>query len=79
MLQILAKGIQKTTSLVAAGKAVEDGRAGTLLGLALDDVEHVLPDLAGLLAGVDALPDADLLVVVDDGGGLLVVGAEALL
>ena len=68
----------KTMGLVAAGKAVEDGRAGTL-GLALDDVEHVLPDLAGLLAGVDALPDAGLLVVVDNGGGLLVVGAEALL
>ena len=45
----------------------------------VDNLEHVLPYLAGLLAGVNALPDASLAVVVDDGGGLLVVGGETLL
>lgn len=58
-----------------ASKLAED-RA---LGLGIKDVEQALPDLTGVLAGVDALPDAGLLVVVDYRGGLGVVGHEALL
>lgn len=50
-----------------------------VLVLALDDGQHLLPDLTGLLASINALPDAALLVVVDDGRGLLVVGNETLL
>jgi hypothetical protein len=60
-----------------ASKLAEDGTAALLV--AVKDVEQALPDLAGLLAGVDALPDASVLVVADDGGGLGVVGGEALL
>jgi hypothetical protein len=47
--------------------------------LAVDNLQHVLPHLAGLLAGIDALPDTGGAVVVDDRGGLLVVGVQALL
>lgn len=46
---------------------------------ALEDVEHILPHLARLLAGVNALPDTGFTVVLDDGGSLLVVGAKTLL
>jgi len=44
----------------------------------LKDVQHALPDLAGLLRGVDLLPDAGVAVVVNDGAGLLVVGTKTL-
>lgn len=45
----------------------------------LEDIEHGLPDLAGLLAGVNAGPDAGLLVVTGDGSSLLVVSSKTLL
>lgn len=63
------------------GELAEDGAASLAsLGLvAVKDGEQALPDLAGLLGGVNGLPDARLLVVVDHRGGLLVVGLEALL
>jgi hypothetical protein len=48
------------------------------LGVLLEDVKHALPDLTGLLRGVNLLPDAGVAVVVNDGAGLLVVGTEAL-
>jgi hypothetical protein len=46
--------------------------------LALEDLVQALPNDAGGLGGVDGRPDALLLVVVDDGPGLLVEGGEAL-
>lgn len=49
------------------------------LALGLEDLQHVLPYLARLLGGIDALPDAGLLVVADHGGRLGVVGCKALL
>lgn len=49
------------------------------LGLVtLKDGEQRLPHLGGLLAGVNGLPDARVLVVADDGRRLLVVGLETL-
>lgn len=58
----------------------QDTRPGaSSLGLvAIKDGQQRLPDLAGLLAGVNGLPDAGVLVVADDGRRLLVVGLEAL-
>lgn len=50
-----------------------------LVLVAVEDGQQALPNLAGLLAGVDGLPDARLLVVAHDRGSLLVVGGEALL
>jgi hypothetical protein len=48
-------------------------------GAGLDNLQHVLPYLAGLLAGINALPDASIPVIVDDGASLGMVGAETLL
>jgi hypothetical protein len=45
----------------------------------LKDAQDVLPHSSGLLAGVNASPDLGLLVVVDDGRGLVVVGSQTLL
>ena len=59
------------------GQEAAAGGVGLVL-VAVEDGEQALPDLAGLLAGVDRLPDARLLVVADDRGRLLVVGIEAL-
>lgn len=50
----------------------QDARAG------LENTEKTLPDLTGLLASVDTAPDAGLLVVVDNGGGLGMVGGQSL-
>jgi hypothetical protein len=50
-----------------------------LLLLLLKDLEQVLPHPTGVLGSVHTAPDALLLVVVDDGSGLLVVGSQALL
>lgn len=47
--------------------------AGCRLVLA-ENTEQALPDDTRLLAGVNSLPDAGLLVVVDNWAGLLVVG-----
>lgn len=47
--------------------------------LLIENTEEALPDGARFLAGIDTLPDAGLLVVVDDRAGLLVVGRESLL
>ena len=54
-------------------------RVGSLGLVAVKDGEQALPDLAGLLAGINSLPDAGVLVVANDGGGLLVVGRKTLL
>lgn len=68
------------TTLVSSKLAQDAGAAGGGLGLvAVEDGQQALPHLAGLLARVDSLPDACLLVVANHGGGLLVVGVEALL
>lgn len=73
-----------TTPLRAASssKLAEDSAPSSRLRLglvAVEDGEQRLPDLAGLLAGVDARPDARVLVVTHDGGRLFVVGGQALL
>lgn len=47
-------------------------------GPGLKDTEKTLPDLAGFLAGVDTAPDTGLLVVVDNRGGLGMVGDQSL-
>lgn len=62
-------------------KLGEDTGAGmrSLVLISIKDGQEALPDLAGLLRGVDGLPDAGLAVVVHNGGGLLVVGVETLL
>ena len=44
----------------------------------VENAEQALPHLAGLLAGVNAAPDAGLLVVLAHGGGLSVVGGQTL-
>lgn len=44
----------------------------------MEDTQQALPDLARLLAGVNAAPDAGLLVIIANRGGLGVVGSEAL-
>lgn len=69
----------EVASLVLGGDAAEDAGGVTTLALGVEDLEHVLPDLAGLLGGVETLPDTGLLVVADDGSRLGVVGSEALL
>lgn len=48
-----------------------------LLGL-VEDTENALPNLTGLLAGINTTPDTSLLVVGADGGGLGVVGGKTL-
>lgn len=48
-------------------------------GAGLENTEKTLPDLAGFLASVDAAPDTSLLVVVDNRGGLGMVGGQSLL
>lgn len=72
-----------TIALLRAGSSelTKDTIAGVLgLGLVtVEDGKQRLPDLAGLLAGVDGLPDARVLIVAHHGGSLLVVGGEALL
>lgn len=66
--------------LTTSDPAQDAGAAALgLVLVAVEDGQQALPDLAGLLAGVDGLPDARLLVVAHDGGGLLVVGGQALL
>lgn len=68
------------TSLTTSDPAQDAGAAALgLVLVAVEDGQQALPDLAGLLAGVDGLPDARLLVVAHDGGSLLVVGGKALL
>lgn len=64
-----------------AGKLAQDARTarGSLGLVAVKDGQQRLPHLARFLAGVDGLPDARLLVVAHNGGGLLVVGRQALL
>jgi hypothetical protein len=55
------------------------GRGGDVAVAALlEDAQDVLPHSSGLLAGVDASPDVGLLVVGDDGRGLVVVGGQTL-
>ena len=46
--------------------------------LLAEDSKNALPDLTRLLAGINATPDTGLLVVVDNGGGLGVVGSQTL-
>jgi len=46
--------------------------------LLLENTEQALPHLTGLLAGVDAAPDAGLLVVLRHRSGLSVVGGQTL-
>lgn len=72
--------LRRPPRLVLQADLVEQAaRPAAYRSLVIDNLEQALPDLARLLAGVDGLPDARLLVVGDDGGGLGVVGAEALL
>lgn len=47
--------------------------------LAVENLKQALPDLAGLLAGIDWLPNTGLLVVVDNRCGLGVICRKALL
>ena len=47
--------------------------------LSFEDVQQTLPDLTRFLARVDALPDAGVLVVADNGDRLDVVGGQSLL
>lgn len=51
----------------------------TNLLLPIKNLKQALPHLARLLARINGLPDARLLVVRHDGGGLAVVSGEALL
>lgn len=44
----------------------------------MENTQNALPDLARLLAGINTAPDAGLLVVLANGGGLGVVGSETL-
>lgn len=63
-----------------ASLAAVPGASNSLqASLLVEDLEHRLPHLTRFLAGVEAAPDTCLLVVADDGLGLLVVGDEALL
>lgn len=65
---------------LVTGQLAQDTRARLGLGgIAVKDGEKRVPHLAGLLASVNGLPDARLLVVVHNGGSLLVVGLKALL
>jgi len=65
-----------------AGRELAEDTTASRAGLGLVAVKNgqqALPHLAGLLAGVDSLPDARLLVVADDRSSLLVVGSKTLL
>lgn len=46
--------------------------------LLAEDTQDALPDLTGLLAGVNATPDTGLLVVINHRGGLGMVGSQTL-
>lgn len=46
--------------------------------LLAEDSKNALPDLARLLASINAAPDTGLLVVLDNGGGLGVVSRQTL-
>jgi hypothetical protein len=46
--------------------------------LLAEDSKNALPDLARLLAGINAAPDTGLLIVLDNRGGLGVVGSQTL-
>jgi len=45
----------------------------------VEDSEKALPHLARFLAGINTSPNASVLVIITDGGGLCVVGRETLL
>lgn len=75
--------VSRLISLRALGSvsdlAQDTGTSVAGLGLVtIEDGKQGLPDLTGLLAGVNGLPDAGVLVVADDGRRLLVVGLETL-
>ena len=70
---------QSCSDLVLEANLAQQAARSTARIALFEDTEQALPDSARLLAGVDALPDASLLVVVDDRTGLVVVGSQALL
>lgn len=74
-------GVAARAAVLTTSNPAQDAGAAALglVLVAVEDGEQALPHLAGLLAGVDSLPDARLLVVAHDGAGLLVVGGETLL
>jgi len=43
-----------------------------------EDLSEVVPDNSGRLSSVDGMPEAEFLIILDDGAGLLVEGGEAL-
>lgn len=49
------------------------------LGGSGEDLGNASPDELGALSSVDGSPDSSLLVVLDDGAGLVVVSSETLL
>lgn len=72
--------IAPLNSLVLEANLVQQATSpASNVGLVVEDLKQALPDLTRLLAGIDGLPDAGLLVVVDDGRGLSVICHKALL
>lgn len=69
---------KKIIHLVLESNLGQQACSATRLAL-LEYTEETLPDSAGFLAGVNALPDASLLVVVNNRTGLVVVGRQSLL
>jgi len=74
-----AVGFFCPSRLVRASDAAQDRRTVTLALPSLHNLQHVLPHLSRLLAGIQALPDAGLLVVMHNRRGLLVIDSQALL
>lgn len=65
--------------IIKRSKTTEREKEGGHLGDLAEDGEHAGPDQLLILGSVDLGPETLLLVVIDDGNGLLVVGDETLL
>lgn len=72
--------VRSKISLLLETNLLEKAARGGDVAVAalLEDAQDVLPHSSGLLAGINTSPDVGLLVVVDDGGGLVVVGGQTL-
>jgi len=79
-MQILAAAsITVLVDSVPCDPAEETTALGLSCLLRLKNSQEALPDLTGLLACIDALPDASLLVISNDWGGLLMISDQSLL
>jgi hypothetical protein len=74
-LPLASNNACKNSRLLGDANLAKNAARGSVL---LEDVQQALPHLAGLLRGVDLLPDASVAVVVNDRASLIVVGTETL-